>query len=394
MIIKILKITFRIILGIVFTFSGFVKAVDPLGTAYKFTDYFVEAFGMPGLSGLSQALSISLNALEFLVGICLLVNVKPRLSAIGALIFMTVFTPLTLYIAIYSPVEDCGCFGDALKLSNWGTFYKNLIFLPMTFFLFLKTKGECKTYRGFMDWILAGLFLSLIVLFELFSLNRLPLIDFRPYSIGTYIPDKMVMPPNAKPDSFAIFYTLKHMETGKIKKIDDVAYIKKEIWKDTLWEITATSNPVLVKKGYSPPIYNLTAYPIDITGENALPLDDEMNKILTEQNYSFLVISYDLTHAKINGFHQMADLLNYANSKNMQTHFLTSTTSGLNKYLVYINFPAKFYNSDPITLKTILRSNPGLVLLKNGKIINKWHYNHIPSIKEFDQIIQENELIK
>lgn len=390
MIMKILKLISRLSLGIVFTFSGFVKAVDPLGTAYKFTDYFVEAFSMPGLAGLSLGLSIILNAIEFLVGICLLLNVKPRLSSIGALIFMIVFTPLTLYIAIYSPVEDCGCFGDALKLSNWATFYKNLIFLSLAVFLFIKTKGECKTYRGKIDWILAGAFLTIITIFQLYSLSRLPVIDFRPYSVGTYIPEKMVMPEGAKPDSFAIFYTLKHLETGITKKIDDVAYIEKEIWKDTLWEITATSNPVLVKKGYSPPIYNFSAYPIDITGENTLPLDDAMPNILADENFSFLVIAYDLALAENIGFQKMTGLLNYAHVKNIQVHFLTSTTSSIINYLQYIHFPAKYYNSDPITLKTIIRSNPGLVLLKKGRIIGKWHYNHVPKINEFETLLSKN----
>ncbi len=387
---KLLKLIFRIVLGIVFTFSGFVKSVDPLGFAYKFTDYFVEAFGIPSLSSASLTLAIILSALEFLVGISLLINIKPKLSSIGALLFMIVFTPLTFYIAISSPVEDCGCFGDAIKLSNWATFFKNLVLLPMAIIVFMEAKGQSKTYKGKMDWIVAGAFTIVILLFEYYNLAHLPVIDFRPYSIGTYIPDKMVIPANEKPDSFAIFYTLKNMETGKLSKIDDVAYIDKEIWKDTLEEIVETSEPVLVKKGYSPPIYNLKAYPINLDRFGTQSQDDAIDTILSQENYSFLLVSYDIEHANLEAFREMENLLSYANIKNIETHFLTSSTSGINRFMVKIDFPAKYYNTDPITLKTIVRSNPGLVLLKKGKIIDKWHYNDIPSIKEFESIIKKN----
>jgi uncharacterized membrane protein YphA (DoxX/SURF4 family) len=386
---KTLKVISRYTLGIVFTISGLSKALDPHGSEYIFNDYFTDAFGMPSLTSLSLVLAIVLAAFEFLVGICLLANVKPRLSAIGALIFMVIFTPLTLYSAIASPVKDCGCFGEVIKLEPWPTFFKNLILLPLAIFLFSKTKGENTTYKGKLDWLLSGIFMLVILFFEYYNLAHLPVYDVLPFSVGTYIPDKMIIPSTERPDSFAIFYTMKHKKTGKTMKVDDGEYINKEIWKDSLWEITETSEPVLVKKGYEPPIYNFKAYPVNAYEPGVESQVDAMKTILEDSSYSFLVISYDFDKANMKGFQKMGDLLNYASSQNIKTHFLTSTTGGIRKLMRFISFPATFYNSDPTTLKMVIRSNPGLVLLKKGKIIGKWHYNDIPSVKEFDIIIKQ-----
>jgi len=386
---KSTKLISRIILGIIFTFSGFVKAVDPLGSAYKFSDYFTDAFGVPELSSISLTLAIILSAFEFLVGICLLLNIKPRLASLGALIFMAIFTPLTLYIAIASPVEDCGCFGDAVKLSNWETFLKNIILLPLSVFLFNQSKSQYSTFKGKTDWILTTAFFALVLYFQYYNLRHLPVIDFMPYKVGTYIPDKMKMPAGEKQDSFAVFYTMKHLETGKIMEVNDGEYLQKEIWKDTLWQITETSEPKLIKKGYKPPIYNFKAYPVDLTLSNQQSTDDKIPTLLADEKFSFFIISYDFAKSSRKAFDNMADLINYAYTKNIEAHLLTANQSDLNKYAMRLSFPAKFYNSDPITLKTIIRSNPGLLLLKNGTIIAKWHYNDIPSIKKFDKIISK-----
>jgi len=387
---KILKLVSRLLLGIVFTFSGFVKAVDPLGFSYKLTDYFTDAFGMASLSGISLTLGVILIAFEFLVGISLIINVKPRLAAFGAMLFMLVFTPLTLYIAITNPVTDCGCFGDALVIGNWETFFKNLILLPLAIYLFRSTKGECNTYKGKLDIILAAALFGIIVFFQYHTLQHLPIIDFRPYKVGTNIPEKMVIPPTEKADSFAIFYTMKNIKTNETKEVDDNTYIKDEIWKDTLWQITGTSDPVLVKAGYKPPIYNFKAYPVSLSKLKVDDIKDVMDSILSVENFSFLIISYDMTLAKIDDFNRMDIITNYGYSKGIYTSILTSTTSGFEAFKKELNYPVKFFNSDPIMLKTVIRSNPGLLLLKKGKIIGKWHYHDIPTIPELDEIIANN----
>jgi uncharacterized membrane protein YphA (DoxX/SURF4 family) len=385
---KVIKLIFRFVLGIVFTFSGIVKAIDPLGSEYKFTDYFTEAFGMPSLSSISMILGIVLAAFEFLVGICLLLNVKPRLSALGALIFMVIFTPLTLYIAIFSPVEDCGCFGDAIKLSNWDTFIKNLVMLPMAIFLFKWNKGNCQTYTGKIDWIAASVFFLGIVWFQFYALQRLPLIDFMPYKVGTYIPEKMVIPQDKKADEYAVFYTMKHMETGETKQMSDKDYLAQWTEADTIWEITGTSAPKLIKKGYQPPIYNFKAYPIDLNNPMQGSTEDMMGKILSENTYSLLVVSYDIHKAKPEGFKKIEEILQHANQVKVNVHFLTSTSGDLHEYINKFTFKANYYNSDPTTLKTVIRANPGILLLNNGTIMAKWHYNDLPTIEKFNELVK------
>jgi len=386
---KQLKLISRLILGLVFTFSGFVKAVDPLGSEYKFTDYFVEAFHLPSLAAISLPLAIVANSMEFLVGFCLLFNVKPRLSALGALIFMIIFTPLTLYSAIANSVQDCGCFGDAIKLTNWETFYKNIVLFILSILNFIWVKGIFTTYKKNIDWIIAGCALVSIVGFQIYSLNHLPIINFRPYKTGTYIPDAMKMPVGEKADSFAIFYTMKNIKTSETKKIDDNSYLKSEIWKDTLWQITQTSKPELVKAGYRPPIYNFSAYEYtQIMPEKQI---DAMPMILQDTSFSFLVISYDLKKASLKGFDKMKELINQGYAQNIFANFLTSSPSEIEEYRTKIPFIAKYYTADPITLKTVIRSNPGLLLLKKGKIIGQWHYNDIPDFEEFKKLINKNK---
>lgn len=386
---KYLKLAFRILIGVVFTISGFVKAVDPHGTEYIFTDYFVDAFGIPSLASISLVLAIIQSAFEFLIGICLIFNIKPRLSALGAMLFMIIFTPLTLYSAIYNPVKDCGCFGEAIKLTNWETFLKNIIMLPITIYLFISTKGVNNTYKGKIDWILASSIFLLIIIFQLISLQHEPFIDFRPYNVGTYIPDQMVIPAGEKADEYGVVYNMKHKKTGEIKEMTDTEY--SILWDkgDTLWEPVGDGVTKLVKEGYSPPIYNFKAYPIDFNNIGQQSQEDVMSKILSDSSFSFLVISYDLHLANKEGLSKMTELLTFAHFKNFEVNLLTSTNSDLRLYLRFVNFSAKYYNCDPIALKTFIRSNPGLVLLKKGKIIGKWHYNDIPSIKEFEKIINK-----
>jgi uncharacterized membrane protein YphA (DoxX/SURF4 family)/negative regulator of genetic competence, sporulation and motility len=383
---KLLKIIIRLILGVVFTFSGFAKAVDPTGTAIIFTDYFTEAFGMDSMASVSMGLGIVLAAFEFLIGICLIVNVKPRLAALGALIFMVFFTPLTLYIAIANPVKDCGCFGELVKLDNWGTFYKNLVFLPMSVYIFKATKGEHITYKPSVDWSVAIVVFLSVVLFQYYTINHLPLIDARPYKVGIHIPDKMIVPEGEKVDSFATVISMKNLQTGEEKDVTEQVYMETEdYWDIEKW--ASETKSVLVEKGYEPPIYNFNAYPAKIKFANSGTPTDMMDSLLVEKNFSFFVVAYDLNKADVEGFNKMAALINYAYPKGIKAHLLTSTTTNLMQHKSKIRFPVRIYNSDPTTLKTVIRANPGLLLLKEGTIIGKWHYNDVPTIEEFDKII-------
>ena len=193
---KVLRIIAIITVGAVFVFSGTVKAIDPLGSAYKFHDYF-QAFGMSFLQFLSLPLSIILCLTEFLTGFTILTGIRRREGIWGALILMVIFTPLTFILALTNPVSDCGCFGDAVHLTNWQTFGKNMILISFVILLFSERYKTDGRIRRSYQWIIASLAALTFTGFILYNLIFLPLIDFLPYSTGTYIPGKMMMPAGA-----------------------------------------------------------------------------------------------------------------------------------------------------------------------------------------------------
>jgi uncharacterized membrane protein YphA (DoxX/SURF4 family) len=364
---KVLNNISRLILGILFIFSGFVKAIDPLGSSYKFNDYF-EVWGLNGFEQFTVPLAICLSSAEFIIGICLFWNIRTKIAIWAALFFMIFFTILTFYIALFNPVTDCGCFGDAIKLSNWQTFFKNLIIFIPLLIIFINRKTFKPLYKTFTEWLLALIMVIIIVGLSVYCLNHLPLIDFRPYKIGTYIPAKMEMPANAAQD---VYKTIIYYEKNGVKKgfsIDNLP--------DSTWKFVKTESK-LIKKGYEPPIHDFSI----ISPFNG---QDITNEVLNSDDFWFILIAYDLKKS----FFEKNEIINkiYKFSIDNGYHFICLTSSLSeeidlikNKY----NFDFEFYNTDPITLKTIIRSNPGLVLLKNGTVISKWHYNDLPDIKEF-----------
>ncbi len=199
----------RIVLGGIFIFSGFVKAIDPLGSAYKFTDYFL-AFDVEWLSFSALPAAIILSTLEFIIGAGVLLGVRIRLSALGALLFMAFFTPLTLYIAITDPVPDCGCFGDAIIISNWETFYKNIFILAAAIVVFIYRKQISVPWNRFTDKMLAFVLTAGIIALSVYCLLYLPVIDFRPWKVGNDV-SELVIPTEEVAETYLIF---ENQETG------------------------------------------------------------------------------------------------------------------------------------------------------------------------------------
>ncbi len=375
---KIVRLISRIFVGLIFAYSGFVKALDPLGSTYKFTDYF-NAFGLEFLVPTAFALAIFLSTVEFVVGLSLIVGVFKKFSIWMAFLFMLLFTPLTLVLAISNPVSDCGCFGDALILTNWETFWKNIIILIPTVLIFLNRKKETiknmkKEYSAFSAMIVVA------VTFSLYCYDNLPVIDFRPYKVGTYIPDQMVMPEDAEIDEYIYYYTMENQVSKEIKEIDSNEYLESNIWEDTTWVITETSEPILIKEGYHPPIHDFMIYSDEESDITDLILEDE--------NYNFLLVSYKINDTDTTKQAQINELANYCTENGYNFICLTaSITDEVNSFKENTNAPYKFYSTDEITLKTIVRANPGLVLLKKGTIMSKWHYNRMPDLTEFESNI-------
>jgi uncharacterized membrane protein YphA (DoxX/SURF4 family) len=367
---KIFSNVSRVLVGIVFIFSGFTKGLDPLGSAYKFGEYF-NAVNLHHMGDLLLYLSILQSMAEFLIGIALLLRLIIRFTSWVTLLFMIFFTTLTLILAIFNPVSDCGCFGDAIKLTNWQTFFKNLILLPIVIYIFYNRKTYQNRNSIILQWVIVSVTAILFVGLSVFCYKHLPVVDFMPYSMGTYIPDKMKIPVTATRDKYET--KLYYIKKGQVKEFSVDNYP----WQDTTWRWVKTKTN-LVKKGYIPPIHDFS-----ITSPNGANLTD---LILADTSYSFLFISHNLKEANQQSLQTAEKLASYCNKTGIcKFYALTaSPSSEVENLKKKFGLTLIFYSSDETTLKTIIRSNPGLLLLKNGIILGKWHYN------DFSKLILNN----
>ena len=372
---KIIVEISRVILGLVFVFSGFVKAVDPWGSAYKIIDYF-EAFGFPELNLFATPLAFLQIAVEFGVGVGLLVGVYRRINSILALAIMLFMTPLTLYIAIANPVQDCGCFGDALVVSNWQTFYKNIFLLSAAIFVFL-------WYRLITPFFTKGTRFSATMWIYLFIIGvscyciyYLPILDFRPYKIGANIPEKMEFPEGAEPDRYES--VLIYSKDGKQKEFT----IHNFPQGDDTWTFV-DNKPRLIKKGYEPPIHDFS-----ITTTEGNDITDD---VLSNPSYTFLLIAYKLNIARDANVDKVNDTYDFSQMKGYDFYAITSSLPDeIQDWIENTGAEYPFCTMDEITLKTIVRSNPGLLLIKDGTIINKWPNTRLPDIDELYIQTDEN----
>ncbi len=364
---KVFSQVARILAGLVFVFSGFVKAVDPSGSAIKFREYF-EAFHMDFLTGLAMPLAILLSGAELMIGLNLLGRVRMKLTAWLLLIFMAFFTVLTFILAISNPVSDCGCFGDALILTNWQTFWKNVIIFIPALGVFLYRKRYAPVASCLSEWILASLNLIIPVGISLYCIMHQPLIDFRPYRVGTWIPDQMEIPEGAPVDEYETI--LVYEKDGNRQEFTD----KNFPWQDTTWKWVETRQKLL-KKGYTPPIHDFS-----ITSPEGADLTDSL---LAHQGYVFLIISPNLTLASRAGFEALTPMALRARELGFAVYGLTASAGDqVAAFTSEVSPPYTFCTADETTLKTMIRANPGVMLLHAGTVIGKWNYRDAPQASE------------
>jgi uncharacterized membrane protein YphA (DoxX/SURF4 family) len=362
----------RILAGLIFIFSGFVKAVDPLGSTYKFIDYF-HAFNMPWLEPTAFPLSIALSSSEFLIGVCLLLFIQNRWATWGALLFMIFFTPLTLWLALTNPVHDCGCFGDAIILTNWQTFYKNIFISAFVIISFIYRNSLTGWLKLKTEWLITAIIAILITGFSWYNYQYLPVLDFRPYKIGTHIPDKMMIPEGAPTNVYEQYFTLLDTLSGKQISIESKLYLSDSTYwgRSTKWKFISTTEPKLIKEGYQPPIRDFSI--------SSLSGTDITQAVLSDTGYYFVLVAYDLKKSKTKYQSKINTLCNQVIADNYKFICLTSVSSNeIEQFKTTNKATYDFYLTDPITLKTIVRANPGLIILHGGTILAKWHSNDIP----------------
>ncbi len=365
------------LVGLLFILSGLIKANDPLGFGYKLQEYFV-VFHLGFLGAWATGFALLICTAEVLFGALLLLGSFPKLVLRGLLFTIVFFTLLTFVSAVFKVVSSCGCFGDAIPLSPWQSFFKDLVLLVLILYLF--------RYRQFLkpvfsssvvqSSLFAGLFTA-SMLFGLLNYFFLPLIDFLPYKVGSNLPENMKTPEGAPLDEYLIRYELKNQQTGELKKMSDKDYLSSGIWKDENWKVLGEPSRKLIKKGFEPKIKDLVIN--DASGT------DYTREILENPFYNLIIVAYNLNDTPLQALGKLNALsLDLAKQYNTRTVLLTaSSPNDVEKIAKKIKlFPEVFY-ADAVPLKSMVRSNPGVLLLRKGTVIEKWSYLSVPDLNDF-----------
>ena len=370
----------RIIVAVTFIFSGFVKAIDPIGTQYKLQDY-LGAIGMAGIlpNWTLLAVAVFLAAIEFCIGIFLLFAIQRRLISKLTVAFMAFMTMVTVWIVVADPVKDCGCFGDALHLTNTETLIKNIVLLVCSLAIMYRPLAMFRFVSKSNQWIVTNYTIVFILVSSGLSLYYLPIFDFRPYHIGVNIPRGMEIPKGAKLPQFNTTFIMEKNGQRKEFTLDN--------YPDASWKFI-DSKTVQTSEGYIPPIHDFS-----IT-DNKTGLD-LTNSVLSHKGYTFLLIAPHLETADDSNFGDIDRLYEYAQSYDIPFYCLTaSTTKAIKRWIDLTGAEYPFCITDEAVLKTIIRSNPGLLLLKDGTIINKWSHNNLPNEAKLSRPISQSSLGK
>lgn len=375
----------RIFTGLLFIFSGFIKANDPTGFGYKLQEYF-EVFHLTAFNEYATAIAVVICGFEILLGALLLFGVYANLVAWGLLLLILFFTFLTFYSAFFEVVTSCGCFGDAIPLTPWQSFSKDLVLLVLILVIFFYRKQIRSIIKGSGNQFVVTLITAIVSLgIGVYTVNYLPFIDFLPYKIGNNLPSLMVLPEGKEADVFEQLYTMKNKKTGETKKVNDKIYMADKLWEDESWEIIGEPESRLVKKGYDIPIPDLL-----ITDADGA---DHTQEIINNPYYNVIIVAKDLSSTNIDALQKINQTVTQMTKdyNGLRVVLLTASASKDAQYLSdKMQLIAEIYYADLIPLKSMVRANPGVILLKGGNVMGKWHYNNFPDAKT----IEDNFLSK
>ena len=367
-----LNVVARVVVGLVFIFSSFVKGVDPMGTSFKITEYLTawSFFGMSfdWLVPLATFMAMALIVVEFTIGVMLLFGAFRRVSAWALVLMMLFFTFTTLFDAITNEVTDCGCFGDAIKLTNWQTFWKNVALDVPTVWIFL-TRNLRRKQRFERDVLITLFAMVAMVLFGLYNINNEPCIDFRSWKVGNQMID---LDENAEVKSYVTYV---NKETGErdeflseelVKRMEDPAWEAQ--WE---WESSRVEDP----------------HEIKADGFSMLDMDmnDHAKELIGSEDYLLIATVHHLDKVNEDGLEGLEDAAEWAQEHGVQMVLLTSALAEeVQSFLyAYQMDDIDFYFADATAIETMARSNPGFLLLKRGKVLGKWHYRNVDDLEDF-----------
>ncbi|SFC53283.1 hypothetical protein SAMN05421780_106159 [Flexibacter flexilis DSM 6793] len=372
--------------GILFIFSGLIKLNDPVGTAIKLEEYFDvfaedHTLGLSVMSGLwhffasyALTLSVLVCVLEVVLGIALLALYKPKATVWSLFGLIAFFSFLTFYSAFFNKVTDCGCFGDAIKLTPWGSFTKDIVLLVLILVLLWGKEHLQASWseKIAMSITVAGTAAAFFV--SIWAIRHLPFIDFRPYKVGANIPESMTLPPGVEGDKYEYVFKLKNSKSGEEKEMSDKLYTDSGIWKDTTWKYVDRVEK-LVKAGAKPKITDYSVW------------NDEGD--FTKQTFEgnkFCIIITNVAKTNPSVYPQINALvkqLESVSSVKIEPIVLTASDHAtFEAFRHEVQLAVPYYYADGKVLKTIMRSDPGFWLLQNGVVKGKWHYNDVPTAEK------------
>jgi uncharacterized membrane protein YphA (DoxX/SURF4 family) len=371
----------RTLVGVLFIISGLIKSNDTIGFAYKLEEYY-QVFGTEFLISTAVLQAMVICIIEVVLGVMLLLGYRKKLTLFLLMAMIVFFTFLTFYSAYFNKVTDCGCFGDALHLTPWQSFGKDVALLILISVLVAGSKHIQQVFSNKVTIGILSIALILNIAFPVYTYNYMPVKDFRPYAIGNDIIEQMN---GGRPGKFDTRFVYKNLQTGKDEEMTKPPYTDTINWEiDTLkWKFVDTKQIVL-DPGEQAPIHDFS-----ITSVEGSEFTDDF---LKHDSLHFFLVSYDLTKAdrdiqpQINAFAQACE-------KN-GIPFIglsSSTPEAIDEFRHEVQAPYDYYITDATQLKTMIRSNPGLMLLKGAKVLDMWHHHSFPSFEEFRKEYPSNK---
>ena len=352
-----------------------MKAIDPLGTQYKIQDY-LDAFGWTDVfpESIPFIAAALLGMLEFCLGVYLFFGIRRIIAPRAVVAVMAIMTPLTFWLALDNPVSDCGCFGDAVVLTNWETFGKNVVLLAMSLVVLKWRKRIFPLATTRFDWLIALYGFLYIFCMTIYCYRHLPVFDFRPYYVGADIRQGMEIPEGKEPTEFETRFVLQKDGVEKEFTLEN--------YPDSTWTFV-DSRTVVKKKGYEPPIHDFSM----IRYEDG---EDITEQVLADERYTFLLVAHQLEQASDSRIDLINELYDYCLEYGYAFYCLTSSSDeDILKWQEDTGAEYPFCLMDNITLKTMVRSNPGLILLKKGVVIHKWNVVDFPDEYQLSRSLEE-----